>query len=154
MNNNEIILKFLEYQIDNIKYETNKSYTKEKISNKSPKISYNIVKDETGSKFNIIIGAKYDKENNLPFNLEIKIRGFFETLNEFSDNEKLEIVVSNGTAILFPYLRSIITDITSKSNFLPIIIPTINFSKMIHEDFQKNKKEHLLTSEFYENPKI
>ncbi len=41
--------------------------------------------------------------------------------------------VRNGSAILFPYLRSIVTDITSKGKHSPIVLPTLNFYKLIED---------------------
>lgn len=151
MKNDEVILKFSEYQVDNIKYSVNKNFDKNKIMRRSPKIFYKIARDKNSDNFNIIISAIFDSTNNLPFHLQIDIRGFFETLNDFTEDEKLNIIISNGTAILFPYLRSIITDITSKSNFSPIILPTMNFSKIIEEDFKNNRDKHLSDSD-YEKP--
>ena len=48
----------------------------------------------------------------------------------------------NGTAILFPYLRSIITTITSSMGIQPIILPTMNIVKMIKEKKNKNVGEN------------
>lgn len=42
----------------------------------------------------------------------------------------------NGTAILFPYLRSFITTLTSNAGIPPLVLPTLNIQKIIEE---KNK---------------
>ncbi|HLV09553.1 MAG TPA: hypothetical protein VKY40_05045 [Halanaerobiales bacterium] len=37
----------------------------------------------------------------------------------------------NGAAILFPFLRSAITDITKASNVTPLVLPLVNIQKYI-----------------------
>ena len=73
-------------------------------------------------KCNIIIGIKYEEEENHPFLMNLVIRGFFEI------SERKFLI--NAFAILFPYLRSVITDIT-KASLIPIILPTINVQNLL-----------------------
>ncbi|MFZ2464672.1 MAG: protein-export chaperone SecB, partial [Caldibacillus thermoamylovorans] len=61
------------------------------------------------------------------------------------DLQKFKLI--NGSAILFPYLRSVLTDLTSKSKHQPVILPTVNFSKYITS---KKLADLLLDSDFYE----
>lgn len=39
----------------------------------------------------------------------------------------------NGVTILFPYLRSLVSDLTSKGSEPPIILPTINVAEMVKD---------------------
>ena len=82
----------------------------------------------TLKKFNVIIGFSYNKENNQPFLLEGMLRGFF-TIGEDGSEE----ILLNAFAILFPYVRSLITEISRYSSIIPIIIPTINITKAIED---------------------
>ncbi|MGL4897593.1 MAG: protein-export chaperone SecB [Cetobacterium sp.] len=119
----EATLKFLGYDLEKINYERNNLFDSSIDSEILPKINAMIIyKDESKKEANIILGIKYDNENNLPFSLEVVLRGFFE----FNDEDQ-KIIFQNGTAIMYPYMRSIITDITSKTNYTPIILPTMNF---------------------------
>jgi len=54
--------------------------------------------------------------------------------DSFKNIEDKEIFEKNAMAILFPYIRNIITNITSMSGFPPLIIPTLNINK-----FYENK---------------
>lgn len=65
--------------------------------------------------------------------LSVVIAGFFS----FESDEKVEDDIIcryyelNGTAILFPYLRSVVSDLTSKGGDSPIILPTINIPSLL-----------------------
>lgn len=116
-------LKFYKYEIDKIIYEINKDFNTSKKGELIPKFAFHYVfSPENRKKCNIIIGIKYDKEENHPFLMNLVIRGFFE----ISEKEFL----MNAFAILFPYLRSVITDIT-KASLIPIVLPTINVQNLL-----------------------
>lgn len=128
----EATLKFLGYDLEKINYERNNLFDSSIDSEILPKINAMIIyKDESKKEANIILGIKYDNENNLPFSLEVVLRGFFE----FNDEDQ-KIIFQNGTAIMYPYMRSIITDITSKTNYTPIILPTMNFYNLLSKELE------------------
>lgn len=134
-------LRFLGYELEQIIFKRNLNYNNSEESNILPKINANIIyKNEKKTEANIIIGIKYNIEENLPFTLELIIRGFFV----FKEKDQ-KIVFQNGTAIMYPYIRSIITDITSKTNYTPLILPTMNFYEVLY----KNIEDYTLVSEKY-----
>ena len=47
----------------------------------------------------------------------------------------------NAFAILFPYLRSVITDIT-KASLIPIVLPTINIQNLLEKKIEYLELEH------------
>ena len=78
---------------------------------------------------NINSTASIDKDTI--FAIEIQYAGLIEaTINNEDDKKKLIITVSY---LLFPYARSIISNITMESGFQPLIIQPIVFENM----FQK-----------------
>lgn len=105
----EVIMEFISYKVEKISYILNEAYNSEKTSNGFPNIAINITRSEKNrNKFNIILGVKYGLENNLPYLVEIIIRGFFETNDELkNDDTKLQVVLSNGSAIMYPYMRAL-----------------------------------------------
>ena len=69
--------------------------------------------------------------------MEVEIRGIFSlSLGEFSDVEELKnILSSNAIAILYPYLRSTVSTLTSlMNNFPTYTLPVINFSETLKEN--------------------
>lgn len=100
----------------------------------SPTFAVQIQSNESDIKQAIVnlsveIGEPADKAY-----LKATIAGFFTF--DTSDGEVTEDVIYkyyeiNGTAILFPYLRSIVSDLTSKGDDSPIILPTLNIPAML-----------------------
>ena len=144
----EGIMKFYGYDVEKLKYKKNRCYNGQNIEIPlSPEFLIRIVfSNDNPLKFNIIIGIRIgysDVENELPFKVEAIIRGFYEMKQEEAHMKDLIIFcIRSGSAILYPYLRSIITDITSKGKHTPIILPTLNFYKL----FEDTATDELLIS--------
>lgn len=63
--------------------------------------------------------------------IDIEVDGFFK-INEITDPDKIsEYLVVNGTAILFPYVRSMISMLSSLDSDKAIILPTINTTNFL-----------------------
>ncbi|MEY2195332.1 protein-export chaperone SecB [Neobacillus sp. BF23-41] len=153
------VMSFEGYQVDSINYEKSNSNQNGNYTKLSPE--FFIVKAEKENNdehFNIIMGVKIDdsdKDNILPFTAEVVVRGFYtfntedaveHNIDDIDDIHIFKLV--NGSAILYPYLRSVLTDITSKSMHNPIILPTINFNKFITN---RNLEDMLLDSSHYQD---
>lgn len=81
----------------------------------------------------VCLGCNIFKERNenYPFSLEIEIVGFFKFETTLESEEAERLLKVNGTAILFPYLRSIVSSLTADSGFQPLILPVMNIHKML-----------------------
>jgi len=92
------------------------------------------------------LGISIGKEDaEMPFLLEVVMTGIF-SVDEKNINLNLETFSKNNApAIIFPYLREFVTNITSRANFKPpIILPPMNIVKMMTErKFDETKKEHV-----------
>lgn len=72
--------------------------------------------------------------DNCPFRAEVVLRGFFEiNANECKKEYLQNLYIINSSAILFPYLRSSLTDMTSKSDHEPITLPIFNFHTILED---------------------
>lgn len=68
---------------------------------------------------------KDEPENRFPINLTIRITGLFEI--EGDDVKEINNFLKiQGVQIIFPYLRSMVSNITSSALLPPIILPIIN----------------------------
>jgi preprotein translocase subunit SecB len=70
--------------------------------------------------------------------------GYFEIIikdKELAEQKIINYYKVNGVAILFPYLRSLISDMTSKGSETPIILPTINVAAML-KDVENKREKH------------
>ena len=107
--------------------------------------------DETGKNYIVYTDNTTDEEGNtkvyasiynpdedetkFPFSMQIEVIGFFVLSGE-DRKAKIEDFKANAVAILFPYVRSLISSYTANANVPPLIIPPINVNRLL-----KSKKE-------------
>ncbi len=78
-------------------------------------------------KYEIILDITVaDKDENIYVN--VKSRAFFCT-----GQENGEVLETNMVAIMFPYIRSYITLITTQPGMVPVVLPAMNIMAMINE---------------------
>lgn len=84
----------------------------------------------------VSLKAYLDEDEQFPFAFSAKIVGFFEYNEVEAENiEFQELLKTNAIAILFSYLRALVSDITGKSNVYPNYnIPVMNISHMLIEE--------------------
>ena len=70
------------------------------------------------------------EEKNYPFEMLIDITGFFAIMN---NNEKIDFK-PNAVAILYPYVRAIVSTYTANANVPPLILPPINVNKLLNKE--------------------
>jgi len=127
--NNTSIFQFKKYLVENIDFKIKNISNHQRI-----KFDFDINKEVeyNNNSMNLLVFVDiFKNEINAPFELSLAIRGIFEFSEKIEDKEIFE---KNAMAILFPYIRNIITNITSMSGFPPLIIPTLNINK-----FYENK---------------
>ena len=68
--------------------------------------------------------------------MSVELVGTFAFSNSENVNKNLydNLINKNAIAILFPYLRSQVTLITSQPNMTPIILPPININTLLKND--------------------
>ncbi|MGJ9384140.1 protein-export chaperone SecB [Salipaludibacillus sp. CF4.18] len=105
----------------------------------SPSFSLNIkYEDETCAKAILILktelGDKALEDNS--FYLKAVIIGFFslEIGDEAQEGFIENMYRKNALAILYPYMRSLVSDLSSKGNETPIILPPINVGAMMEKE--------------------
>lgn len=130
-------LIFKDYIVTEMYMKTNLKFKKENKKEVSIKqdFSAEIVYDMNDVSFVQLNLEIENEKDESPFDLSVSIVGFFE-LNSDGYNEEryISLLKVNAVAILYPYLRSVVTDITSKANaFNPLILPPMNFSSMLQE---------------------
>lgn len=147
------VLKFNGYNVEKMNYIRNnsKDIKDDESVALTPQIMFKIaLKKDNPLKGNVLIGVRLGYEDNtLPFKVEAVIKGYFEL--EGAEEAELENIykfyLQNGTAILYPYLRSMVTTLTGTGNYQAIILPTVNFYKLIEN---ADLEEVSLPDEMYE----
>ena len=133
------VITFENYVVEKVLFERNDSFSKEKEVKGEFDIKPDIQlsEDKKSMQVRVEINIFEDmRKNNFPFHMEVIVSGFFNVSSD--DNTiKTDKFYPNAIAILYPYIRSIITTYTAMANVNPMILPTINVNKFI----ESNKKE-------------
>lgn len=140
-------LQFRDYHVTNIEYKYS-PYFGEDEDPLNPQFAYSVESDpddlsQASVTLSFSIGDPQLVNNSIY--VSVSIMGLFELSNvESEDRDTIMLFYrQNALAILFPYLRGIVSDITSKGSEAPLILPTLNIMALIEEldRSQDSKKE-------------
>lgn len=131
---------FDSYRVNNISFYINKQFEKGEVEidfNVESNLSVNEEQNKARIIFELILWDEPEK-NNLPFKLSLKAEGYFSADESMNKEHFIKMCKYNGNAILFPFIRSAVLDITKTSNFgPPVALPLININSLI--DHKKSK---------------
>lgn len=131
-------LYFDDYIVDSISFKNNPAYKEEETFidfSVTPQITVGEDKRSMVIKLTVDV-FKNAVENNYPFEMSVTVEGFYSLEMQEEDVRKYE---RNAIAILYPYIRAIISSYTATANVNPLILPAINVNKLI--DVQKKEEE-------------
>ncbi len=133
MNKSEAVIQFVGYRVANILYNCAPEF---EFPRGEVSYKYNFSKSfvslsEKEIQENVIVNVFYGEEDieKAPYRLTVEIAGRFSC--EFDWQPQWE---ANILAILFPYLRAMVSNITSSTGREPIILPTINIANLFDLD--------------------
>ena len=134
MEDMESVLIFEKYVVNKVEFIRNENYD----LNQKTKIKFDLDKEvkRKDNKMEVILKSKIfenAQENNYPFEMNIVITGFFSLEGKTEINFE-----PNAIAILYPYIRAIVSTYTAAANVNPLILPPINVNKYLEN---KNKKD-------------
>lgn len=128
-------LRFIECLIDEVSFKRNTKFQYEdKEINLNFKFDSEVSIAETRDKAVILLTCKiFEDEDimqlNLPFSLKLTMRGQFECTSDVD----IETFQLNAMAIVLPYLRAQITNLTAQAGIPPVILPPINVVNFFSE---------------------
>lgn len=131
----EAILKFDEYIVTKATYNLNDNFIFDE--NNELEVDFDLYSTvdlrpefDTSVLLEVNVG---DKTNiNCPFVIEVAILGKFSF--EGDEETKESFMTSSALAILFPYVRSIVSELSDKSNIFPAFkLPLINIVSYLND---------------------
>ena len=130
-------LKFLNYIVNSVNYKTNDNYMTNETG--SWKLNFDITNttkiSKDKNKMTITLAVNVFKGiEDAPFYIDVVLTGYFELEGE-DDISKYE---ANAIAIMYPYLRAIVSNYTSSANVSPVILPAVNVNAMLTKKVEKN----------------
>lgn len=140
--NNKSVLKFENYYVDEFIFNKNNDFEKEQGQKIDVDLNFEFDTERDQDRFKRIVTCYIFDENyiekNKPFYIKVKLYGVFSLSNFDEDNKKhKELIQKNTLAILFPYIRSIISHMTLEMQVGPVQMPPMN----INSFFDKKNKE-------------
>ena len=131
-------LKFINYIVNKVKFKSNKTHNDKKVWRLLFDITNSTKVNEERDKMEIILKISvFKKKKKAPFNMEVEVSGFFELEGE-DDITRYE---ANAIAIMYPYLRAIVSTYTASANVAPVILPAINVNAMLKRKKEENNDE-------------
>ena len=141
--NNTSSFQFEEYLVLKSEFEINTDFTPD--DDKKVEVEFEIdsdfyVQDDKSLALVILQCEVFtnSENHNKPYTLNVDVLGKFKLSEPIRGTDLEELCKVNATAILFPYLRAYISNLTSLSGMTTLNLPTINVHKFI-ENSKKNK---------------
>jgi len=75
-----------------------------------------------------------DETPDYPFFFDLQTAGVFDLSAPVDENTRLQLASINCPAILYPYLRETLADLTRKAGFPPLHLPVTNFIKLARSE--------------------
>ena len=88
----------------------------------------------------LTIEANATSEKNPMFVLELKYAGIF-TVSGVNEDERRVILGVHCPALLFPFARNIISDVTQSGGFQPLMVDPIDFGALFQSKMQEEAKK-------------
>jgi len=130
------VLKFKGYDVRKMSFET-VDCSPEITEFKFKPIFLEDVKDCGNNCYEVTLSFKIgpsDEVKDCPFIIEIDMRGHFELEPSENDVENHSFIHKNTIAIMFPYLRAIVSNLTINANIPPLVLPIINIAESLNSN--------------------
>lgn len=139
--NHAVGMKFIDLRLINIKFQCNELFSGQSSQDKitsscGVQVGYNYVKADNKLVVTLVVAQNNDSEA-MPYNFELTAVAFFEFFEETPEEAIDQIAKINCAAIMFPYTRETIADLTRRAGFPPLHLPPMNFVAL----YNQNQKE-------------
>lgn len=123
-------LIFERYVVNKVSFVRNEKYDLEQKTSIQFSITKNVRKTE--NKMEVTLSTRVfenAEENNYPFEMEVQVTGYFVIENESEIDFE-----PNAIAILYPYIRAIVSTYTANANVNALILPPININNLFKKE--------------------
>lgn len=86
------------------------------------------IQKQSEDQYKITLAVRLKEKNN-QINVYVKSKAHFTT-----QQENTNLIEKNTIAIIFPYVRSHISSITSQPGMMPIVLPPMNIAAMLKDN--------------------
>lgn len=130
MENVKSSLIFKDYVVEEVFFKMNLNFKEEPVElNIDIQKDVNLKDNQMDVKLTVELFKDIENESNYPFAMKVVVIGHFMIENNV-ENINFE---PNAIAILYPYVRAIISNYTANANVNPVILPAINVVKFLEK---------------------
>ncbi|CAJ1227917.1 hypothetical protein LZY01_00270 [Levilactobacillus zymae] len=134
-------LEFTGYTVEEQRYQRNKKFkTTGRPLDLKPRLTVTTALD--GDTINVLLGVHVGTLAHDPFAVVVQLQGEF-LYHASQDRAGLGVdtlIRNNAVAILYPYVRALVSNLTNASNDYPaLILPTIDVTQVLKEQTQSAK---------------
>lgn len=132
-------LKLLNYITDFVQFKNNPDFESDEVTVQFDVHPEFYINDEKGI-MTVELQVEIFKDairNNYPFEMSVSVVGIFEMKSKDKE-DNIHRFKTNAVAIMYPYIRALVSTYTANANVPPLILPVMNINKMIEES-EKNK---------------
>ena len=110
-----------------------------------PKIDLNLTNDQKhveGDLYEVVINltATVSVDDRTAFLVEVQQAGLF-SIAGFDDREKKYLLGSQCMNVLFPYIREVVSDLSTRGGFPPLIMSPVNFDALYQQHLQNQQAQ-------------
>ena len=127
-------LQFKGYRFNEIQFVMTSDFDANATFELAPSFTRTVSNQDDNVEVKLRMDIVSTSEKPAPFTLHISMVGeFLLTMPE--DNEKLrsQLLNENTVAIMFPFLRSAVSTLTTTANFPPLLLPIINLASIFSD---------------------
>lgn len=133
-------LSLIYYRVNELEFKFNEAVKPNTSFQIKPKIECKVAKKEETLYVNLTLKINEDISSPVPFNLKIMLAGTFKT----SDGSSLDTIdqkaqVGEVFAMLYPYLRAIVSSLTVNCNIPAYILPSVDSEQLVEGDVDAKK---------------
>lgn len=132
-----------EISLDKVTFQVNRDFSEE---GESKGISYRLKVDSQINREKTVLSISLGVESprreenpDCPFFFDLTMVGVFEFSETVTDELRKQYAAINGPAILFPYVRETLADITRRAGFPPLLLPVMNFVRLAQTKAEKGQ---------------
>jgi preprotein translocase subunit SecB len=128
MQHKDFSMSFVDFKIIDLSFFINKKFENRKTFEINPSIAVAYEYKKRDRTLTVQIKVTLQK-GNVPFFFNIEGGGRFVFKGNPDDESINKVSTINCPAIIFPYIRETIADITRRAGFPPLHLPPVNFIK-------------------------
>jgi len=136
-------MSIVEVSLDRVTFQVNRKYKEE---GKPRGLSYRLKADSRINRertrliVSLGVESSTSEENpDCPFFFDLTVVGVFEFSETVTEELRKQYAAINGPAILFPYVRETLADITRRAGFPPLLLPVMNFARLAQTKAEKGQ---------------